>query len=134
LSRGKCKTKVVPIERCEPGNAARPWADFAANALDFEDQVVDLSGRLEFVDGYFSTAVLCPKGTCCNHVSVGAELYAEPRPLSVDGFYCAGDESRLCCNVLATGQKVIVHGRLVKTSFMPVRWELRDMSMCALAE
>ena len=130
----KCKTKVAPLERCEPSQAARPWADFIAHALDFEDQLVDLSGRLEISDGFMSTAVQCSKGTCCNKYSVGVELYAEPKPLPLEGFGCGGDESRLCCNVLATGQEVIVHGRLIKRTSIPLRWELDEVSICVLAQ
>jgi hypothetical protein len=135
LIHRKCNTKVAPLEPCEPGKAARAWTDFVTHALDFEDQVVDVSGRLELADGRFSTGVACPKGTCCNSYGVGAEVYAEPQPLPLDGFGCAGDESRLCCNVLVTGQEVIVHGRLVKTWSMPPppEWKLSDVSICALA-
>jgi hypothetical protein len=106
-----------------------------ANALPFQDQFVDVSGRLEFADGFFSTGVACAKGTCCNSVSVGTELYAEPQPLPLEGFGCGGDESRLCCNVVATGQEVIVHGLLIKTTSIPrPEWKLSGVSICALAK
>ncbi|HET7540986.1 MAG TPA: hypothetical protein VFK05_13980 [Polyangiaceae bacterium] len=134
LIHRKCTTKATPLERCESSKTARPWAEFIAHALDFEDQVVDLSGRLEFSDAFFSTSVQCSKGTCCNKYRVGAELYAEQKALPLEGFGCTGDESRLCCSVLATGQEVIVHGRLVKFTSIPLRWELDDVSICELAK
>ncbi|MEO8903587.1 MAG: hypothetical protein ABI627_18865 [Polyangiaceae bacterium] len=132
--RRPCKEKAAPLEPCEPGKAARAWADFVATALDFQDQVIDVSGRFEVSAGFFSTGVGCAKGICCNSVSVGTELYLEQQSLRLEGFGCGGDESRLCCNVLAAGQQVVAHGRLIKFSSMPrPAWTLRDVSICALA-
>ena len=57
-----------------------------------------------------------------------------PNPSPLEGFGCGGDESRLCCRVLATGQDVIVHGRLIKRTSIPLRWELNEVSICTLAK
>ena len=129
-----CKhQKLEPLRPCEVGQTARPWADFVAGAIDFDGKDVEVSGRLEFQSGFFSTAVQCGKGVCCNSYQKGVVLDGEPNGLVLENFGCAGDESRLCCNVLATGQAVIVRGTLVNTRPAPsLAWSLKSVFVCGL--
>ncbi|HEX7506650.1 MAG TPA: hypothetical protein VF550_07745, partial [Polyangia bacterium] len=48
-------------------------------------------------------------------------------PLSLrDGYNCAGDESRLCCDLPAFGQTVVATGTLGRNN----EWYLADLTMC----
>jgi len=104
-------------------------------APDFENQDVDLSGRLEVQDGFFSTAVGCRKGVCCNRTEQAFMLDGGPDGLILDGLGCGGDESRRCCDMLAMGQPVIVRGTLVNTLPKPYfKWKLTGVYVCELAQ
>jgi hypothetical protein len=130
-----CKEKADPLRRCEPGQTARAWADFAGSASDFKDQDVELSGRLEFESGFYSSGVRCDDGVCCNHHQKAVVLDGDPNGLVLENWGCAGDESRLCCNVLATGQAVIVRGTLVNTRPAPaLAWKLTGVYVCELGK
>jgi len=130
-----CKEKADPLKPCQAGQKARAWADFAAGAIDFKDRDVELSGRFELERDFFSSAVQCGEGVCCNHVEKAVVLDGEPNGLVLERFGCSGDESRLCCNVIATGQAVIVRGTLVNTRPVPpLTWKLTGVSVCELAK
>jgi len=130
-----CKAPLQAVKPCEKGTVARSWEDLARNAADFEGQVVTVSGRLEFGSGYFSTAVGCAKGVCCNGVSKQVVLDEEPNALVLDGLACSGDESRLCCAVVPEGQRVIARGWLVHGFPAPTpTWKLAQLKVCTPAE
>jgi hypothetical protein len=49
----------------------------------------------------------------------------------IDGASCKGDDSRLCCDLPAYGQFVIVVGRLKRTGGW---WSLADATICTGAK
>jgi hypothetical protein len=53
--------------------------------------------------------------------------------LELAGLGCAGDESRLCCNVQAEGQLVVANGRL-RRSEVTKTWQLVDADLCVMAD
>lgn len=100
---------------------------------------LSFSGELWLQDGVFTTGVRCDRGECCNRISRGFILGDSPRALVLEGFGCAGDESRQCCAIPPVGQRVIVTGELVNTSPLRSstasdRWHLRGVSMCLRAD
>jgi len=54
--------------------------------------------------------------------------------LELAGFFCAGDESQVCCNAPAYGQTVVATGRLERADNAIDRrvsgWVLADASLC----
>ena len=120
--------KLQPVKRCERGQAARAWSTLGAEANALDGTRVALSGPLELDDGAFSSMVACARRTCCNGVEKNVVLGERPHALTLDGLSCRGDESRLCCNVIARGQSVIVSGTLRR--FGPIWWKLEDASLC----
>ncbi len=139
-----CTIEARPLEPCKPGQTARAWASLGLERDDLDGKHVELRGRLQLDDGYFSTAVACGPSTCCNGVRRQAVLDDPPNALGLDAPLCKGDESRLCCNALVNGQAVLVSGQL--DNMQPTRstspnaampsmpWQLTDVSICQLAE
>lgn len=99
------------------------------------DQLVSLKGPLG-IGGFMRTAVGCkaPGGrACCNHSNGPVVLGGVPAMLALDGFFCTGDESAMCCNAPAYGQVVVATGRLVREPSPPslmAPWRLSKASLC----
>jgi hypothetical protein len=58
-----------------------------------------------------------------------------PNGARLDDVVCGGDESRLCCNVPAFGQKVVATGKIEAETEPDLvlrgsRWALTDVSLC----
>jgi hypothetical protein len=124
------ETSIREAMRARTDGARLVYAGEEANALD--GTRVALSGPLELDDGAFSSMVACAPGTCCNEIEKNVVLGERPHALKLDGLTCRGDESRLCCNVLAHGQSVIVSGTLRRVG--PIWWELEDASLCEVGD
>jgi hypothetical protein len=48
---------------------------------------------------------------CCNRVG-GSIMMAGTPPLRLEGLYCSGDDSQVCCNAPAYGQTLVATGKL----------------------
>jgi hypothetical protein len=107
-----CRVTPKPIAPCAPGEDAEPWSALAGPAEHFTNPQVSIKGQLVMDGGFFSTAVACTKGECCNGTSASMALAGPPYDLKLVGLGCGGDESRLCCSLLADGTLVIAKGRL----------------------
>lgn len=129
----KCAVTAPALVRCEASKPAEPWSTLADQAEQHVDSRLSVSGRLVLDDSVFSTAVACAAGQCCNHVSVRAVLAGPVVDVELVGLGCAGDESRLCCNVSAEGQQVVATGRLRRAEASKA-WQLVDASLCALPD
>jgi len=82
---------------------------------------------------------------CCESVRAPALVVsgsappgeAMPRGVELKRLGCEGDESRLCCDVPAHGQRVIAAGRLAESrlpSAQGIRWSLTDVELCEEAD
>jgi hypothetical protein len=128
----KCKLQAVTLPHCPADSAAEQWSiPYAAKAEHFTDPHVAIRGHLLPTSGFFSSAVACGVGRCCNGTRVDIVLEGPPSDLELTGFGCAGDESRLCCNVMADGQEVIATGELRYSSGS---WWLDKVSLCSVAD
>ena len=132
LIHQSCGLKLQPVKRCEPGQAARDWSTLGGDANALDGTRVALSGIADLDDSYFSTMVACTPRTCCNGVTQSVVLGEPPHALALDGLVCRGDESRLCCNVVARGQPVIASGKLHHIGLD--WWELEDVSLCEVGD
>ena len=75
---------------------------------------------------------------CCQHVGLSAFVGSPPRAVKLAGLGCDGDESRLCCDVPAFGERVVAVGRLVPEHdpaavASGVRWALAEPLLCVEA-
>jgi hypothetical protein len=125
---------VRSLPRCPPEWAASRLRDSVSESEG--GQVV--SGKLGFPDA-FITQVGCESSSrwqriCCNDFSKPAVLIAEDGTyFGLTGLGCFGDESGSCCNVDASGQKVIARGVVDKG---PGEWAYpsfrEGVEICAL--
>jgi len=96
------KTSVVPVPIAFPEDEGNDVILSVAGRL-FQDQTIE------------STAKACSSATaeqlCCNRTSQEAHLAGEPGiGFKLPKLGCFGDESRLCCNIIVTGQRVVATG------------------------
>jgi hypothetical protein len=96
------KTSIVSVPLAFPEDDGREVTLRVAGRL-FQDQEIE------------STVVACTSATaealCCNRTSLQVHLAAEPGvAYRLPNLGCFGDESRLCCNIIVTGQKVVATG------------------------
>ena len=128
----KCKLTDQALAICTENLAAESWETMALRAEHFTDPRVVVKGRLVPADGVFSTGAYCkPAGACCNRRRAGFLLEGPPSDLELDRPACVGDESRLCCSVLAEGQDVIATGEL---EYDRGNWRLAKASLCRVAD
>jgi len=113
IERG-CSFGPQSLPSCPANLTAAPWAELSPIAGNMLGHAVSVRGILG-VGALSSTAIGCiGRGTvtpCCNR-SRGPVVLGGAPPLSLEGFFCSGDESELCCNAPAYGQTVIATGRL----------------------
>jgi hypothetical protein len=106
----------------------------AANELG--GRPVILRGELSLGLG-FETLVACSSKQharpCCNGASRPAILTVSGTALELSGLGCGGDESRVCCNVPAFGQRVVASGYLGYAGDHEPQWRVRDASLCVEA-
>jgi hypothetical protein len=70
---------------------------------------------------------------CCNRAGGEVFIGGDPRPLAVNGLYCVGDDSQVCCNAPAYGQTVVATGRLtaIANAIPPEpQWMLTSAILC----
>jgi hypothetical protein len=107
-----CQVKPTALDLCPPGSDAPLWSTLPGKAEHFTDPRVAVKGALVLADGWFSSAVACQKGQCCNGLRVNIVLAGPPYDLELVGLVCGGDESRQCCPFSAQGEEVIASGIL----------------------
>jgi hypothetical protein len=107
-----CKVTPTALERCAPGSDAPLWSTLPGKAEHFTDPRVSIKGQLVLEAGWFSSAVGCKAGQCCNGLRVGIVLAGPPYDLELVGLSCNGDESRQCCPFSVQGEEVIASGIL----------------------
>jgi hypothetical protein len=95
--------------------------------------VLAIRGPL-ILSGGGTTKALCVNG-CCNQVSLDAFVGSMPDAIGLDGHSCAGDDSRLCCDLSAFGQTVVASGTLTKVSatvtmMYGTQWTLTNAELC----
>lgn len=74
------------------------------------DPTLSIAGRLTLPEDRGQTVAACP---CCNEASRWAALIGDNGFASrLPNIGCFGDDSRLCCNVSATGQRVVATGKV----------------------
>lgn len=72
---------------------------------------LSLRGRLFVPKTYGSTQQGCEPGVCCHHTWQSVLLLGEAgERYELPDLGCFGDDSRLCCNVIAEEQEVVVTG------------------------
>jgi hypothetical protein len=123
-----CEVETQPLPACA-ANAdagATAWGELAARAARLAKQTIKVRGPLVLGPDEESGCYVgepCCHGTHRRAMAIGG---AEGK-LALDGFWCAGDGSRLCCNRPAYGQQVIATGKLVDADG---RWQLKPAEVC----
>ena len=114
----------APIEPCPAGLDATPLDVVMASAADHVGSAMRVRGPLRPGAG-FCTLLWCGDA-CCNKCSQSLALgreddlrakdYARKQRTTIqlrgERVECSGDESRVCCDVEASGQEVIASGTL----------------------
>jgi hypothetical protein len=107
-----CPVKPRGLDLCSPGSDAPVWSTLPGKAEHFTDPRVSIKGQLVLAASWFSSAVGCKAGVCCNGLRVNIVLAGPPYDLELVGLSCDGDESRQCCPFSAQGEEVIASGIL----------------------
>jgi hypothetical protein len=107
-----CKVKPKALDLCPPESDAPLWSTLPGKAEHFTDARVAVKGQLVMADHWFSSAVACKEGQCCNGLRGAIVLAGPPYDLELVGLDCEGDESRQCCPFSARGEEVIASGIL----------------------
>lgn len=74
-----------------------------------------------------------PQERCCQDSLAPAAVTDGRDYVVVEGAYCSGDASRMCCDTPVLGQSVVATGRLVFRKWIPQTgpmWTLADASLC----
>ncbi len=137
LARRGCPSPAKVLRHCAEGTQAESWSEMAAHADQRVAQKIVVRGKL-VLQGQLTTAQGCPTPlVCCNGASSDVVLDSPVATLQLGGLGCEGDDSQLCCDVLAHGQWVVASGRLGPHPFSrpdAMRWLLKDPDICIVAE
>jgi hypothetical protein len=118
VKRG-CSVVPVAVTPCAAEVHARDWAELLAEAPTLVGKTVHVRGPLG-VGPTFSTLKGCLGGTgraCCNSTDGAVVIGGASKTLALEGFYCSGDDSEVCCNAPAYGHSVIASGKLTRLAF-----------------
>lgn len=137
IRRG-CTLRPAPMPPCPTMNTGDagfgdtpPWSEFASSAEQHEGQVVRVRGVLGIRPGSTTEKACFTQGSlkpaCCNTSTAVVVLDAVPTQLTLEGLFCAGDDSGMCCNAPAYGQTVVVTGRLTRSSSS---WTIAEPTLC----
>jgi hypothetical protein len=137
LARRECPNPAKALPHCTEDPQAESWFEMAAHAEKKLGQKVVVRGKL-VLQSWMSTAMECRSpNACCNGASSTVVFDSAVATLQLGGLGCKGDDSQLCCDVLARGQWARASGRLgPDPDSMPgmVRWRLEDPDICVFAE
>jgi len=123
-----CEVETRPLPACAAGGnpGAVSWSELVGRAAHLAGQTIQVRGPLvlgpEEDDGC-SIGEPCCHGRYRRAIAIGGP----EGKLALDGLYCVGDGSRLCCNQRAYGQQVFATGKLVDTNG---RWMLTSAHVC----
>ena len=123
-----CEVATKPLPACASGAAAGAvsWHELADRAAHLANQTIQVRGPLVLgpeVDESCYMGERCCHGRHRRAIALGG---AE-RKLALEGLWCTGDGSRLCCSAPAYGQPVIATGKLVDVDG---RWTLKPAAVC----
>jgi len=123
----------VPIPPCAPDLEVRAVETFDAEASELVGRSVSVRGPLNR-GGTTSTVMGCgaPDGRgCCNQVG-GSVLVGQ---VSLEGLFCGGDDSALCCNAPADGRVVVATGVVEPERDFDgtAHWRLEHPALCSPA-
>ena len=140
-----CERVARTIAACPAG--ANGLTVDVASALPADGRVVSVQGPLRLGDGS-TTLMGCsvrdpvtdkplPVAACCNNVTSQILIgEANGKVIALEKSRCFGDESRLCCDLVARGQPVVVTGKLLPEDHQyPGQQQLKlggDVKVCAL--
>lgn len=107
--------RISPLPLCPRDMRITSLPGSNTSPEDNSEMVFSVAGRLLEDRHIESTAVACSSASgeqpCCNHTSKEAILAGENEfSIRLPNVGCFGDESRLCCNVIVTGQRVVATG------------------------
>jgi hypothetical protein len=131
LVRTGCSFGPAPLPACAADLLAPEWSETSEQAGSLAEQIVSVRGPLS-VGTWITTAMGCIDSGgrgCCNQV--GAPIHIGS--LYLEGFFCGGDDSRICCNARADGRTVVATGRLEPArpeDEGTERWKLKEVKLC----
>jgi hypothetical protein len=139
IQRG-CTLKAARPPPCAPGatagaaTAPSTWAALGGAANQRAGQVVSVIGTLE-VGPSIVWGVGCAANECCSKVRAPIVMGGDGSsggPLAIESMLCSGDETRMCCNLVADGQQVLATGRLIAydANALDLKWKLADATLC----
>jgi hypothetical protein len=116
LIRTGCNFGPPPTPRCDAGLLVRNWSDLARSSTS-AGTTVSVRGTIGV--GKMSGSMMgCGASDgigCCNRMAgriFMAGASAGTPTLQLEGFYCSGDDSQVCCNAPAYGQSLVATGKL----------------------
>jgi hypothetical protein len=136
IQRG-CTLKAArppPCARTAAASAPSAWAALGGAADRLAGQVVSVTGALE-VGPSIVWGVGCAANECCSKVRAPIVIGGAGSaggPLAIESMLCAGDETRMCCNLVADGEQVLATGRLIAydANALDLKWKLADATLC----
>jgi hypothetical protein len=141
-----CRDPVKKLPACEGDNdPGRPVAEILAKTKTLSGGVVRVRGALgvgALVPAVYSSGMdwerpKCdPDVACCRSLWTPVLVGGADGALSIEGMWCGGDESRVCCNAPAYGQTVIASGVLSREpqERKTVGWRLSNVSVCEVKQ
>jgi hypothetical protein len=133
LVRTGCDFGPPPTPHCDAGLKASDWSELARSASTSAGTTVSVRGTIG-VGKMFSTMKGCTASdgiACCNRAGAPILLAGTP-PLRLEGMYCTGDDSQVCCNAPAYGQTLIATGKLEQAESRSGEkvWKLVGSTLC----
>jgi len=144
--RNNCGRRVRQLPPCAPDANGMTPSELVALGDGFEGTRVSVRGDLKLTQllSSYSDMYCEPKGPegrqgrCC---SADADAYTlvtnGDESVALEGSWCHGDSSRICCSLPVLGQAVIARGVLIwreaRRWGLPETWMLKDPELCEVA-
>jgi hypothetical protein len=137
-----CTTPAANLPPCDAdGGSAESWSQLQARADTLIGKSIRVAGPLILGErsrnrgskpipshNLVARSTRCEPGECCRHDPWRAAIDGGERILELESLECAGDDSRLCCNVPAFGQEVSASGILRQHN--GTGWLLSSPQLC----
>ena len=140
LIRRNCGRTVRALPACPPESDGLTPSALIALADGFEGKRVSVRGALKLTPvippyyGLTCTPEEVRRGECCSGLGEASVLVTNGEEnVILDGSWCHGDSSRLCCSFPVLGQAVIVSGVFSWREsrwLTPEGWVLKDAELC----